>query len=207
MKITEPMMRRIAPNINREEVKNFVAVFNEWAEKFDINTPMRTAMFIANVLHESACLNHFEENLNYSADALMRVWPKRFDKAKAEAYARNPKKIANYVYANRMGNGDEASGDGWRYRGRGAIQLTGKNNVKAYAESSYCVGDLMAHPEWLAKSPGAYKSAMWFWKANGLNLICERGDMTLVCQRINGGLNGLADRSFYFRKLKKEFGL
>lgn len=202
------MLRRVAPNVNSEQVKLFVPVFNEWSDAFGINTPMRAALFLANVMHESSCLNRLEENLNYSAEGLMRTWPSRFPtREKAEKYARKPQAIANYVYANRMGNGSESSGDGWKYRGRGAIQITGFQTYAMYEKSGFCNGNLTSHPEWLAKSPGAWKSAMWYWKANGLNSIADRGDSEAVCRRINGGLNGLADRNYYFRKFKREFAI
>ena len=207
MKITEPMLRRVAPNINNARLKELVPVFNEWQDRFEINTPIRIAMFFANVLHESAALSRVVENLNYSAEGLLKVFPKYFNAQQAKEYARKPEKIANRVYANRIGNGNEDSGDGWKYRGRGLIQLTGFSNYAMYEKSGYCNGELTLHPEWLEKFPGAIKSAMWFWKSNGLNTLADRGDMTAVCKRINGGLNGLADRNYYYNRFKKEFGL
>jgi putative chitinase len=207
MMITEAQIRRIAYNVNRERVKEFTEVFNSWNEKFQINTPKRAAMFIAHCLHESSCLNRLEENLNYSASALMKTWPSRFNSATAAEYAYKPEKIANKVYANRMGNGSEQSGDGWRFRGRGAIGITGRNNYKAYATSGFCIGDLMSHPEWLAKSPGCYKSAMWFFWKNGLNDIADRGDNVAATKKINGGTLGLAERNYYYRRACKEFGV
>ena len=113
----------------------------------------------------------------------MRTWPSRFTRQKALEYARKPEKIANYVYANRMGNGSEASGDGWKYKGRGAIMITGKSQYLAYQNSGFCVGNLLAHPEWLAQKPGAYKSAMWFWLKTGLNQIADKD----TCQRVLDG--------------------
>ena len=148
-----------------------------------------------------------EENLNYSADGLLRVFPKYFTKETAAQYARKPEKIANKVYANRMGNGDEASGDGWRFKGRGAIGTTGRDNYKAYADSEFCVGDLMSHPEWLAQSPGCYKSAMYFWWKNGLNQIADTDDVVKVTKRVNGGTNGLAQRQYYYRMAKRVMGI
>ena len=216
-KITVPQIMRAIPNANRTRVTEFVEVFNQgWGEKFGINTNVRFIHFASQMLHESSCLNAFEENLNYSADGLRRVFPKYFPTAAlATQYARHPQKIANRVYANRMGNGSETSGDGWKYRGRGAIMITGRSNYLAYKTSGFCVGDLMAHPEWLAQKPGAYKSAMWFWYKNGLNLIADKDTgervidgeaiVTQITKKVNGGLNGIADRRYIYRKLRKEF--
>ena len=215
MIITESQIRRAASNTNSERLKDFVKVFNEWNDKFGINTNKRVVHFLAQCWHESGALSAVEENLNYSALGLLRMWPNRFDKALAKQYAHNPEMIANKVYSNRMGNGDESSGDGWRFKGRGVIGITGKSCYNAYANSGFCVGDLMEHPEWLAKSPGAYKSAMWFWWKNGLNNLADNDDgirngaeiVKTITKRVNGGYNGLADRNYYYRKFKNVFGL
>lgn len=215
MKISVPQIMRCVPSANRAKVTEFVEVFNQWGEKFGITTPQRVVHLLCQLSHECAGFTVFEENLNYSADGLMKTWPARFTKQKAMEYARKPQKIANYVYANRMGNGSEASGDGWKYKGRGAIMITGKDNYKAYQNSGYCVGDLLSHPEWLTQKPGAYKSAMWFWMKSGLNEISDLDDggrigediVTRITKKINGGINGLAQRKLFYRKFKKEFGL
>ena len=203
MKITAQTIRGIMGNAPEDRIAELVSVFNEWADRFEINTKLRAAHWIAQISHESNELRCMEENLNYSADGLMRTFPKYFTRETAAAYARNPQKIANRVYANRMGNGNEASGDGWRYRGRGVIQLTGKSNYQSYASSEFCVGDLMKHPEWLAKSPGCFKSAMYYWWKNGLNELADKDDPIAVTKRINGGENGLAQRMYFTRKAKK----
>ena len=145
------------------------------------------------------------ENMNYSAKRLLQVFPKHFTPAQAERYARKPSQIANRVYANRLGNGNEASGDGWRYRGRGYIQITGRSNYKAYQDSGLCVGNLMAHPEWLCNSPGRMKSAMWFFMKSGCNELADNDDIEAITRRINGALNGYADRCYYYRRLKRIF--
>lgn len=208
MKITEQQLRRCVPSVNGTRVKELVAVMNEYGERFGINTPLRMAHALAQFFYESGELNHVVENLNYSADGLLKTFPKYFKtRADALAYARKPEKIANRVYANRMGNGSEASGDGWRYRGRGIVQLTGKAQYQAYQNSGFCVGNLVAHPEWLEKSPGAYKSALWFWYKNGCNELADKDDLTAITRRINGGTNGLSTRGFYLRRFKKEFGI
>lgn len=215
-KITVQQIMRAVPTANRERATEFVNTFNENCEKFGINTTQRVVHFLAQVTTESNKFNAVEENLNYSADGLRRVFPKYFPtSALAAQYARQPQKIANRVYANRYGNGNEASGDGWRYRGRGLIQLTFKDNYRAYQNSGFCVGDLVSHPEWLAKAPGHTKSAMWFFRMRGCNQIADRDDggrigedlCKQISQKINGGWNGLQDRLYYYRRYKKEFGL
>ena len=207
MIIVESQIRRIMPNVKEARVKEFVKCFNEWSDRFGISTPLRFVHFIAQIAHESGEFKSMEENLNYSADGLLRVFPKYFTKETAAQYARKPEKIANKVYANRMGNGNEASGDGWRFKGRGAIGTTGRDNYKAYADSEFCVGDLMSHPEWLAQSPGCFKSAMYFWWKNGLNQIADTDDVVKVTKRVNGGTNGLAQRQYYYRMAKRVMGI
>jgi len=168
-------------------------------EKFDINTPERVAGFLAQIGHESGGFRFTSENLNYRADALTRVWPSRFPPGVAESYAMQPEKIANRAYADRMGNGDEASGDGWKYRGRGLIQLTGKDNYAAFsldADNEALVNpDLVAEPELAALSAG------WFWKKNGLNALADNQDIVGMTRRINGGTNGLDDRQMRYSRL------
>ena len=207
MQITIEQIKKIAPGAPDKAAGEFVDTFNKWSDKFGITTPLRAAHFISQCVHECAELKAFEENLNYSEKGLLKVFPKHFNSATAKQYARKPEKIANHVYANRIGNGNEASGDGWKYKGRGAIGLTGRSNYLAYSTSGFCVGDLMAHPEWLAKSPGCYKSAMWFWWKNGLNAIADTGDVNAVTKRVNGGYNGLDSRKKYLAMAKEALGI
>jgi putative chitinase len=161
--------------------------------KYDINTPERQAAFIGQCAHESGNFKTLEENLNYKPEALMRVWPSRFpDIATAMKYAHNPEMIANKVYGGRMGNGVEESGDGWKYHGRGLIQLTGKEN---YANCGSGIGvDLLSNPNLLNTPEYAALSAGWFWGKRGLNLLADSGDIETMTKRINGGLIGLEDR-------------
>ncbi len=207
MKISEAQVKIIMPNAKSDCIEQFVAAFNESSDTFHINTPLRVAHFLSQVAHESGELKHTEENLNYSADALCRVFPRYFNSKNVASYARNPERIANRAYGGRMGNGSEATGDGWRFRGRGLIQLTGRNNYQAYANSGYCSGDLMSHPEWLAQYPGALKSAMYFWQKNNLNALADANDIVAVTKRINGGTNGLDDRKKFFARAKDVLGL
>jgi putative chitinase len=159
-------------------------------------TPIRAAHFFAQTSHETGNFTLFTENLNYSASGLLGIFSKYFTQAQAREYQRQPEKIANRVYANRMGNGTEASGDGWKYRGRGALQLTGKSNYIAFA-------DYLKNPE-IVTNPNivatdySFESAVFFFDRNKLWTICDRGisdeAITLLSRRINGGNNGLADR-------------
>ena len=169
-------------------------------EKFGINNPLRMAHFLAQCSHESINFTAVKENLNYSAKALMGTFKKYFPTLElALQYERKPEKIGNKVYANRMGNGDEASGDGFNFRGRGYIQLTGKNNYKAF--SDFIGEDCVANPDLIAtKYPLA--SAAFFFNNNNLWSICDKGDTSdvvlAVTKRVNGGTNGLAERQSNF---------
>lgn len=157
-----------------------------------IDTPMRIAHFLAQVLHESGRLSVVQENLNYSAERLLRVFPRHFrDIEQARAYAHQPERIANRVYGGRMGNGNEASGDGYRYRGRGFIQLTGKHNYQGFADWSE--EDVVANPD-LVSGELAALSAVYFWTTRKLNAMADVDDLTAITRRVNGGLNGLEDR-------------
>jgi putative chitinase len=143
------------------------------------------------------------ENLNYSADALLRTWPSRFNAETAAKMARKPEAIANYVYGGRLGNG--ADGDGWKYRGRGLIQLTGKGNYRA---AGIALGlDLIGNPDLLEKPEAASLSAAWFWKTNGLNALADANDVAVVTRKINGGLNGLSDRLERFDRAARALGI
>lgn len=163
---------------------------------YEINTAQRIAAFIAQCSHESAGFTALKENLNYKAATLRKIFPKYFPTDDlANAYANMPNKqeaIANRVYASRMGNGDEHSGDGYRYCGRGLIQLTGKSNYQSFADSlEMNVEDV---PEYLATFEGAAQSACWFWESNNLNQWADKGDILTLTKRINGGTIGLEDR-------------
>ncbi len=177
---------------------------SETCEEFGIDTPFRIAGFLSNVAHESAGFKFVKENLNYSAASLMRVWPSRFPTLEiAQRYAMQPEKIANRAYADRMGNGDEASGDGAKFLGRGLIQLTGKNNYVAY--SLACDNEALQHPEIVEEPKYAAESAGWFWNVNRLNALADAQDVKGMCRRINGGFNGLEDRQMKYSRLMDYF--
>ena len=160
---------------------------------YDINTVPRVAAFIAQTAHESGGYKAIKENLNYKAASLCKVWPKYFPNMEvATRYAQQPERIANRAYANRMGTGPEESGDGWKFCGRGLIQLTCKDNYTRYAQSLEI--DLDEASEHLTTFEGCVQSAAWFWEANNLNQWADSGDMLTLTKRINGGTLGLEDR-------------
>lgn len=159
-------------------------------EMFAILTPRRQAHFIAQIGHESGSFARLTENLNYSAEGLLKTWPSRFDKVTASAAARNPERIANIVYGGRMGNIN--AGDGWKYRGRGLIQLTGREN---YRQAANALGfELLVHPELLERPGEAATVAAWYWADRGLNTLADGDKLEAITRKINGGVNGLVDR-------------
>jgi len=184
-------------------VDSFLDPLNKACEKFEINTPNRMAMFLAQVGHESGGLVHTKENLNYKADGLVRIFPHYFKDVDPEDYAHNPEKIANRVYANRMGNGDEASGDGYKYCGRGLIQLTGYSNYSHFADDLGMSVDDAVH--YLETPEGAAMSAAWFWNKNGLNVVADAGDILKCTKRINGGTIGLEERTALYEEALQLF--
>ncbi len=179
-----------------------IAMIPDTAAKFQINTPLRLAHFLAQCGHESGGFRVTQENLNYSAKGLAGIFKKYFPtEAAAAAYARQPQKIANKVYANRMSNGSEASGDGYKLRGRGYIQLTGRDN---YTQFGKAIGeDIASNPD-VVSSKYALLSAAWFWSKNGLNKLADGGatdaNVTSITKRVNGGTIGLADRIKHFKE-------
>jgi putative chitinase len=173
---------------------------------YEIDTPERVAAWLAQCAHESGYFRFLKENLNYKAASLQKVFKKYFPTEEmAKAYEKQPAKIANRVYANRMGNGDEASGDGFRYLGRGLIQLTGKNNYTFFAASIDT--PLEEVPEYLQTFEGAVQSACWFWEQNNLNKFADSRDIVTMSKRINGGTIGMEDRLMKYEKCLKMFGV
>jgi putative chitinase len=170
---------------------------SEILPEYGINTPERVAAFIAQCAHESGGFKFLKENLNYKAESLLKVFPKYFKTLdEARAYEKRPEKIANKIYGNRMGNGDEASGDGFRYCGRGLIQLTGKENYSWFAASLEIPVEEAS--EYLETFEGAVQSACWFWEENKLNQWADKKDILTLTKRINGGTIGLDDRIKHF---------
>lgn len=176
--------------------------------KFEINTVNRVSHFVSQCMHESGNFKFVSENLSYSAQGLRGTFPKYFpDDATANAYAKQPEKIANKVYSNRMGNGNFESGEGWKFRGRGFIQCTGKNTYVLFGTS---IGeDLTKNPDLLATPKYACLSACWFFSSNGLNAIADKGAtddvVKEITKKINGGLNGISERINDFHGINKLF--
>lgn len=199
MNITVEQLKAIF-GLNFQAAAAWLVPLNQTLEKYSINTPVRVAQFLAQVGHESARLTTVSENLNYSSKGLLTTFSKYFNDATAIAYARQPPKIANRVYAGRYGNGDEKSGDGWKYHGRGLIQVTFKDN---YAACGKALGlDLVANPTMLETPLYAALSAGWYWDSKGLNVLADKEDTLGVTKKINGGTNGLDDRVALYAKAK-----
>ncbi len=195
-------LRAIMPLASNDNILKYLDALNMGINKFNIGSPLRAAHFIAQLAHESGSFKYSSENLNYSVRGLRSVFGKYFPTEEmAQAYARQPEKIANRVYANRMGNSDENSGDGWRYRGRGLIQLTGKEN---YLNCGRALGlDLVNHPDILGEDPQiAVAAAAWFWNTRKLSSYADQDDIISITKRINGGLHGIEDREAFLARAK-----
>lgn len=177
----------------------WIDALNQVCEKYEINTALRIAGFLSQCGHESVGFRYTVENFNYSAARLLMVFPHYFNADSAKNYEYKPEKIANRVYANRMGNEDEASGDGWQYRGRGLIQLTGKDSYAAFSmaadNNSLVEPDLLEQPELAAMSAG------WYWSTRKINSLADAQDVLGMTKRINGGTNGLDDRQIRYSRL------
>jgi putative chitinase len=166
-----------------------------------INVPERVGMFLAQTSHESNGFTVIEENLNYSANGLLKIFRKYFNADSAARYHRRPQDIANIVYANRMGNGPESSGDGWKFRGRGLIQVTGSNNYHAFA--SFLQISIDECVEYMGTKEGALHSAVWYWNVNGLNKVADAGDVERSTRIINGGLIGIEERKSEYNRIMR----
>lgn len=200
--MTQDQIRRVFPRIQPNKISGLIDAM----DRFNINTPLRQAAFLAQCAHESREFTVTEENLNYSPDRLLAVFPKYFQTTdEANRYGRNPQAIANRVYANRMGNGPESSGDGYKYRGRGYIQLTGHDNYMRYAAAT--ATDALNTPDIVSAPEGAAMSAAWFWSKNGLNELADKEDMMTITRRVNGGLNGLQERMAYYHQARQALGV
>lgn len=192
---TKEKLAKIIPG--NPYLDNWYDALSNILPNYEIDSAPRVAAFLAQCAHESGSFKALKENLNYRAVTLRKVFPKYFPTdALAAQYAGQPEKIANKVYANRMGNGDEASGDGFKFCGRGLIQLTGKENYSWFAASMGIGVDEVA--EYLSTFEGAVQSACWFWESNNLNQYADSGDILTMTKRINGGTIGLEDRKKHY---------
>jgi putative chitinase len=198
MQVTLELLQHMCPKTKTSVLEGYLEPLNTVAEYYEMTAnPARLAGFLAQTAHESGGFNFIKENLNYSADGLQKIFRKYFPNAEiAQQYARQPQKIANRVYANRMGNGPEESGDGFMFCGRGLIQLTGRNNYTKLANDLGISVEETA--QYLETPNGAVSSAGWFWDNNNLNQYCDKGDFITLTKRINGGTIGLADRQHHF---------
>ena len=198
--LTAEKLDRILPNVyGTETLVKFIGPLNKVILTEKLDTKERVAAFIAQVGHESGEFQTVRENLNYSAQGLRKTFPKYFKSvAEAQAYARQPAKIANRVYANRMGNGPESSGDGWKFRGRGLIQMTGRNNYTELAKFlNKSIDDTIAY---LETPEGAVVSAAWYWRKHNLRDLEERNEFVMLTRKINGGTNGLEHRKQLYER-------
>ncbi len=180
MKITKGQVLQIMPTA-KERVGKYLAYINSYAEVFEIDTPLRMAHYLAQIAHESG-------ELRYTVEQGARSYFDKYDTGKL---------------ALQLGNTPQKDGDGYKYRGRGLIQITGRSNYDAYNRSAYCGGDVMTHPELLEKPLGAVKSSMWWWKTHGLNILADNDDVVKITKRINGGQNGLKERCGYLARAKR----
>jgi putative chitinase len=189
---------------NNPDLDGWYEALSNVLPEYEIGSPQRVAAFIAQCTHESGGFKRLKENLNYKWESLRKVFPKYFPTDElAKEYAHKQEQIANRVYGGRMGNGDESSGDGFRYCGRGLIQLTGRNNYTKFAES---IGMTVEEvPALLETFEGAVKSACWFWKTNNLNQYADAGDILTMTKRINGGTIGLEDRIKHYNHALEVF--
>ena len=200
IELTIDILVECLPEAKRSNLEKFVEGLNETFEHFEIDTPERMAMFIAQTAHESGNFAATQENLNYSAKGLNGTFKKYFPtEDSATSYSRKPEKIANKVYGGRMGNGPESSGEGFKYCGRGLIQLTGKDNYTACGKALEL--DLLTDPAQVEENPVAVLSAGWFWNTRRLNEWADKGDITTVTKKINGGTIGLADRKKHYEHI------
>jgi putative chitinase len=200
--VTETQLRKLFPNAKDATVKAFAAKSPALFKEFDLDDKrIRIEYFLAQIAHETGALTRSVENLNYTAKRITEIWPSRFPTlASAEPFANNPEKLANNVYANRMGNGPPDSGDGYRYRGRGYIQITGKDG---YRQTGLRAGlDLVANPEKAVETAHALRVACAFWKWKDLNPLCDQRKFEEVTRRINGGLIGYDDRLEWLKKVR-----
>jgi putative chitinase len=211
MPMTSAQLKQVVPHCSDVEV--WTNALNAAMARFDISTPQRMAAFVAQLAHESSEFRRLVESLNYSAARLMEVWPKRFPTLeRAQAYAHNEEKLGSFVYANRLGNGNEASRDGWQFRGRGLIQLTGRSNYRSVGAA--IDRPLESQPDLLLQPEVSALAAAQFWQSHHLNELADSNagddddeDFETITVRINGGTHGLKARKAYWAAAKSALGI
>jgi len=202
MELTLELLQKMIPG--NKNTQHWFDALSKFLPDYEINTPHRIASFMAQCIHESGNFTAIKENLNYKAETLTKIWPKYFPADVAVEYAHHAEKIANRAYANRMGNGPEESGDGYKYCGRGLIQLTGHDNYQAFADSiETSLDDL---PAYMETFEGCVQSACWFWENNNLNALADAGDILHMTKKINGGTLGLEDRTKHYNEIMHLLG-
>lgn len=192
MEVTLDQLQQLFPSTSGSVLDSYVKPLNDTLAAYSIDTPQRVSMFVAQIGHESGGFKFTSENLNYSAQRLLQVFPSHFHGVNANDYAHNPEKIANRIYASRMGNGDEDSGDGWSFKGRGLIQLTGRSYYTEFGDSGGKSPEEVAN--YLETPEGAADSAGWYWNKMNLNAPSDNEDVVTATKEINGGTLGLAER-------------
>lgn len=200
MLLTVDQFKKLFPSCKNPQ--DWTDAFNEVLPKYDI-TGLRLAQMLAQCGHESGGFTVFTENLNYSRDGLLKVFPKYFNASNVDKYARKPQAIANRVYASRMNNGDESSGDGWKYRGRGILQATGKFNYSKFSQWYFGDDRCITDPDLMLDPTVSVAFVCWFWTTNNINRHADREDTTAVTKIINGGTHGLPDRLARYATAKK----
>lgn len=202
--VTAEQLKQLYSSTKTETIEKYIGPLNFFMKEGEINTRLRVCAFLAQIGHESGGLTIVKENLNYSAQGLLNIFKKYFPTRElALEYERQPEKIANYVYGNRMGNGPASTGDGWRYRGRGLIQITGKESYIAFSKDrSLAFDEITAY---LETPDGACESAVWFWSKRSLNQYADESDMIIITKKINGGLNGIDDRIARYQRALEVF--
>lgn len=196
--ITSQQIKTICPYAREYTINAYIPSLNLMMQRYGINSVLRISHFIAQLSHESGQFNNKEENLNYTADQLVKQWPKIYTKELAEKYAGKPQAIANFTYKNYGGNGSEASGDGWRYRGRGGIMLSLKDNYRIASRDIFGDDTLVANPDKVLEPAYWVEVSCWFWKKNNLNRFADKDDIVSLTKTINGGLLGLDDRRRFY---------
>ena len=204
MIITDNQLKQILSH--NPDYASWLDLLNSSLTRNNIDTTNRIAAIFAQAAHESAEFTRLHESLNYGAAGLLATWPARFTPETANQYARQQEKIGNKVYANRMGNGDEASGDGWKFKGRGIFQLTGRNNYQVCSMDLYGDDRLLINPELVETPDVALETACWFWNKNQLNTFADSSDIKGMTKIINGGYIGLEDRLARYNSALNVFG-
>jgi len=197
--ITSEQLLQIMPKCPQSQLQAFTMALCGAMKEGQINTNNRISCFLGQLAHESNQLREWTEDLNYSINAIMKTWPKRFPTPESAApYAHQPEKLANHVYCGRMGNSDEDSGDGWKYRGRSPIQITGRDSYKAAGK--FLGVDLENKPDFAADYSQGFRMSMWYWSVHSLNVLADKMDIIGITKAINGGLLGLQERENFTKK-------